>query len=147
MALHGVLGHGRRQQVYHQCAYTTSEEAMAVSDIYIILYIIYWVSYCPHLLRISPHAQEVIPPLLATTNFLPPQARHIHDTQALDAAPARLLAKPTPQLWLVHIFTPLMRSLGHNSQYILRHDICNHPARPRPRNRAENQPSTRLDVG
>ena len=94
----------------------------------------------------SPHTKKVIPPLLTSRNLLPPQTRHIDNTHTLDIAPIRLFRKPTPQLLFVDVFTPLMRPFGHNTQNILCNHIRNYPARPRPRNRAHYQPTTRLHV-
>jgi hypothetical protein len=99
-----------------------------------------------HTSRIPLHAQKVVPPLLAPCDLFPAKARHVDDAQALHRAPPRLLAKPGPQLLLVHVLVPLVRPLGHDAQHVLGHDIRDQPARPRPRDGAHDEPAAGLHV-
>lgn len=96
-----------------------------------------------------PHSKKVISPALSSRHLLPSQSWHIHNPHgphASRASPPGFPFKPLSQLSFIDIFSPLVRPLGYNPQHILCHDIRHYPTRPRPSNRAENKPSTRLHM-
>ena len=92
------------------------------------------------MIYILPNAEEVIPKTFGSPNFLPPKARHVHDSHNPRTTPTFLLAKPLSQLLLIDVLCPLVRPARHHAQHILGHNLRDNPRRPGPRDRTQNEP-------
>lgn len=67
----------------------------------------------PALGKILPHGKEVVADLLAATDFLPPQARDVHDAHHPGAIPPLVDEEPS-QLVVVDVLGPIVRPLGND---------------------------------